>query len=81
MNTINATDTIMARAICDGRTVVDFKGCGFSSLTDVIRAVREAIGSAAGMFRIVLRNATAGWSQQRSLFVAPVRAGVQLSLF
>lgn len=71
----------MARATSGGRTMVDFKSRGFSSVADVLRAVRVALGTAAGTFQVSLRNATAGWCQQRALFVTPVPAGTQLTMF
>lgn len=81
MHTIEATDIVWASATYRGRTVATFSSTGFTSLADVVRAVRLAVGTLAGSLRLTLRNASRGWTHTRSLFVAPLPAGTQLTLF
>lgn len=81
MHTIEATDIVWASATYRGRTVAAFSSTGFTSLADVVRAVRLAVGTLAGSLRLTLRNASRGWTQTRSLFMAPLPAGTQLTLF
>lgn len=81
MNTITINDTMWATATYEGRTIVSFSATGFSSITEVLQAVRRAIGCVVGMVRLSLRNASRGWRQERSLYIAPLRPGTQLTLF
>lgn len=81
MNVIQASDTIMARGTYLGRTVVDFASTGFENINDVLSAVAMSAGNLRGLLRISLRNSTRGWSQVRSMFVAPAPPGTQLTLF
>lgn len=80
MNIIHATDTILARGTYLGRTVVDFVSRGFDSIDDVLGTIASEAG-VHGLVRISLRNATKGWSQTRSMFIAPPAPGTQLTLF
>lgn len=48
MHTIEATDIVWASATYRGRTVATFSSTGFTSLADVVRAVRLAVGTLAG---------------------------------
>lgn len=81
MTTITKTDTVWATAIFEGRTIASFSSSGFSSITEVLSAVRQALGDVVGVVRLRLRNASRGWRQERSIYIAPLRPGVQLSLF
>ncbi len=77
---ISPEDIVMARATYRGRTIASFRSSGFTSVADVLRAVRYAAGSAVGYFQLNLRNASRGWSEDRALFIAPSAPGVQLTL-
>ena len=81
MALISTSDIVCATACYHGRTIASFTSTGFSSLSDVIRAVRSAIGSVVGMVELSLLNNSRGWRERRSLFIAPPAAGVQLTLF
>lgn len=81
MATITINDTVCATATFEGRTIASFSSSGFTSLADVLKAVRKALGGVVGMVRLSVRNASRGWRQERSLYIAPMRPGVQLSLF
>lgn len=80
MSTISPSDTIMARATGTMGDSAEFSSYGFTSIAEVFAAMRYALGSVAGTFRIVVRNATQGWTEERALFFAPAPAGVQLTL-
>lgn len=81
MTTISINDTVWATVTYEGRTVVSFSSSGFSSISDVLKAVRKAVGNLVGTVRLSVRNASRGWRQERSMFIAPMRPGVQLTLF
>lgn len=81
MTTITINDTVFATATFEGRTVAAFSASGFSSISDVLKAVRKALGGVVGMVRLSVRNASRGWRQERSMYIAPLRPGVQLTLF
>ena len=81
MKLINSTDTILARGTYLGRTIVDIASTGFESMSDILTAIAASAGNTRGLLQIQLRNATQGWSQARSMFVAPAAPGTQLTLF
>lgn len=81
MATISSNDIVMATASIRGTQVTSFTSTGFSSVSDVLRAVLCNIGTAIGMVDIDLRNSTRGWRERRSLFVPKTPDGIQLSLF
>ncbi len=49
MTTISINDTVFATATFEGRTVAAFSASGFSSISDVLKAVRKALGGVVGM--------------------------------
>lgn len=80
MTTITPDDIVMATATFRGRTIATIHSTGFTGLNDVLRAIRYAAGSLVGLLELSLRNASRGWSESRSLFLAPLRPGTQLTL-
>ena len=46
MATITINDTVWATATFEGRTIASFTSSGFTSLADVLKAVRKALGKA-----------------------------------
>ncbi len=81
MQTINYSDSILATATLRGQTIASFRSSGFSCVSDVLKAIRFAAGSAIGLVNINIFNATRCWTQRTALFIAPQKPGVQLSLF
>lgn len=81
MTSIHSSDLVLASAIYGGRTLATLSGTGFESITDVLKAIRASLGSFAGLIELTVRNASQGWRQRRSMFVAPLRPGIQLTLF
>lgn len=79
MNTISSSDLVMVSATYRGRTIATIKSTGFSSFTDVLRALRQYFGSIVGLVNLRLRNATRGWLENRSVFVRPPQPGIQLT--
>lgn len=81
MQTINSTDKIFASGSYLGETIVNFVSTGFESIADVLSAVAAEAGITRGLLKVRLSNATQGWNETRSLFVAPPPAGTQLTLW
>ena len=83
---IFSTDTIFATVTGFGKIL--YKGCfsGMSSIADVMRSVKSAVGvSASASFKVVIRNYSRGWSTTLQL-LSPARLrsqpeAVQLTLF
>lgn len=83
MEKISINDIIFATASIRGK-VTNFRFSGLMSMADVIRAIKNEIGSVTGLLTISLRNMTQGWSRQKSVYLSPMpvrSAGVQLTLF
>lgn len=79
--TVTPSDIVLASASYRGRNIASFRSFGFSSMEDIIRAVKQAVGSLSGLITLSLRNDSRGWTQSRALFIAPAAPGTQLSLF
>ena len=47
----------------------------------VYSAIAAGAGNTRGLLRVQLRNATQGWSQARTMYVAPAAPGTQLTLW
>ena len=80
MSNISPSDNIMARATGALGNTAEFSSYGFSDISEGFAAIRYALGSAVGTFRVVVRNASRGWTKERALFLAPAPAGTQLTL-
>ena len=81
MYTISSNDLVQVYATFCGRTIASISSTGFESIQDVLKAIRKAVGTFAGMVKLSVRNASQGWRQQRAFFIAPVPPGTQLTLF
>lgn len=81
MTTLSTTDVVVATAIKSGSVIATVRLTGMSSLSDIMSEMRRRMGAVIGMISLNLRNVTQGWSERRSLFLRPVRAGLQLTLF
>lgn len=79
MNTISSSDLVMVSASYRGRTIATIKSTGFNSFADVLRAIRQHVGSIVGLVNLRLRNASRGWLENRSVFIRPQQPGVQLT--
>ena len=80
MANISSSDILCATASDHGRTIASFTSSGFSSLSDVLSAVRAAVGSVVGLVELSVLNTSRGWRERRSLFIKPQAPGVQLTL-
>ena len=78
---ISSSDMMMATAVYLGRTVATIRSTGFSSLADVINAVRMAAGGLAGVVQLSLRNTTRGRRENRAVYILPPsrKEGIQLT--
>ena len=83
MEKISINDIIFATASIRCK-VTNFRFCGLMSMAEVIKAIKNEIGSVSGLLTISLRNMTQGWSRQKSVYLSTVPArtpGIQLTLF
>lgn len=81
MSSISSSDIVSATASYHGHTIASFTSTGFSSIGEVLSAVRSAVGSVVGLVELSLLNSSRGWRECRSLFIAPPAPGIQLTLF
>lgn len=81
MANISSSDLVCATASFHGQTIATFTSTGFSSMNDILRAIRSAAGSVVGLVEFSLLNHSKGWRECRSMFIAPPAPGVQLTLF
>ena len=81
MTTITSNDTVLTSVSFEGRTIATFRATGFNSLADILKAARRAAGNIVGMIRLSILNSSRGWREDRSMSVAAIRPGVQLTLF
>lgn len=85
MEKISINDIIFATATIRGSIATTLRLSGLKSMSEVIAAIKKELGVVGGLLTITLRNMTQGWSQSKSLYLAPVAvrpaAGKQLTLF
>lgn len=76
MEKISINDIIFATAKIQGRVAASLRLSGIMSMADIIRAIKNEIGSANGLLTISLRNMTQGWSRQKSVYLSaiPIRS-------
>lgn len=70
MKTIDRNDIVFATAKTFGTINADLRLSGIGSVDEAIKAIKSEIGAFTGLVRISLRNATQGWSENRSLYLA-----------
>ncbi len=63
MKKIELNDVIFARATMMGREIINMRICGVMSMSELLRRVRQEIGSCFGLITINLRNMSQGWTQ------------------
>lgn len=81
MATITINDIVWATATFEGRTVASFSASGYSSITEVLKAVRRSLGDIVGMVRLSLRNSSRGWREERSLYITPLKPSVSCNRY
>lgn len=81
MATVSSSDILCATASFRGRQLAQFTSSGFNSFAEVLRAIRCAVGSVAGLIELSVLNTSRGWRECRSMYIAPSAPGVQLTLF
>ena len=69
MATINSSDIMMATATLCGRRLASFTFSGFTSVAEVVAAVRDSVGPAFGIINLELRNSTQGWRRKHNLYI------------
>lgn len=70
MKTFGTNDVIFARATMMGRELLNIRICGAMSMTELMQAIRQQLGSFMGMVNVQIRNLTQGWAQQRTYMLA-----------
>ena len=80
MATVSSSDILCTTVSFRGRRLAQFTSSGFNSFTDVLRAVRGAVGSVVGLIELSLLKTSRGWRESRSMYIAPSAPGVQLTL-
>ena len=81
MKTITASDMVVTSVTYCGRTIATFSSTGFNSFAEILGAVRRTVGAVVGVVRLSILKTSRGWRQERSMYVAALRPGVQLTLF
>ncbi len=85
MKKITINDVIFATATIGGHIAANIRLSGLGSIAEVVRAVKNELGSFSGLLNITMRNMTQGWSHSKSVYLSPsVTAtceSVQLTLF
>lgn len=85
MHDITLSDRIFATVTSFGSTVCNIAVDGATSMGDIVRRVREAMGDEpARMATLTVRNSSQGWSIKRHLNFRPAnqrREAQQLLLF
>ena len=83
MATISINDILFASAVHQGRCVANVRMRGVDSTRSVLSELRRIVGNTIGLVQVTLRNVSQGWSRNITLYMesAPLREGVQLSLF
>lgn len=71
MLTISFSDTVLASATYQGRTVATLRSSGFNSINEVMLALRRAATGITGFINLSVRNASRGGREERSLFIMP----------
>ncbi len=69
MKTIDRNDIVFATAKIFGTVSADIRLNGICSVDEAITAIKGEIGTFTGLVRISLRNATQGWSENKSLYL------------
>lgn len=81
MDIINTSDIIFASATIHGTIAVTLQLSGLHSVSEIIKAIRNEIGSFSGLLSLSVRNLSQGWARQHSIYIAAAAPGTQLSLF
>ena len=63
--TVNESDVVFVSAVQYGRTVLEKRFSGFSSVAELLRVVRMCLEGLSGLVSITLRNRDCGQSAKR----------------
>lgn len=69
MASISNTDNLFISASSMGHQFYNYTGCGISSISEIIRSVRDLPCQPRGMITITVRNASKGWAQTQALYL------------
>jgi hypothetical protein len=82
MATINNTDIIFATVQQQGNTILSMQLSGITSISQIIKQLREKLSDKMGLIKLHIRNRTQGWAQEQALyFQKPATPSVQLTLW
>lgn len=65
---IAVDDVVFTNASCYGKEEICCRFTGFSSYTDLLKAVKKATSSLRGIVSVKLRNSTQGWNKTMTLY-------------
>lgn len=69
MAQISSSDSLFISASAMGREFFSFVGTGLESLATIITEIRRMPEAPRGMVTLSVRNASRGWSQNRSFYI------------
>ena len=79
---VNTTDIIFATVKQQGNTILSMQFSGITSMTQIIRQLREKLSGKIGLIKLHIRNRTQGWAQEQSIyFQKQAKPTVQLTLW
>ncbi|MCF0213075.1 MAG: hypothetical protein HUK13_08960 [Muribaculaceae bacterium] len=85
MKTISPTDIIYATLRNHGTTLAGKCLSGINSFADIVRLLKTEAASCSGLATLMVRNATRGWTENRSVMLSnrsmPATQAAQLTLF
>ncbi|MBR1935725.1 MAG: hypothetical protein IJ835_06725 [Muribaculaceae bacterium] len=64
---VNITDMVFAKLVAGGRVIATLCKSNFSSLDEVVNAMRSLAGSFIGLAQLTIRNKTQGWDLHLAL--------------
>ena len=70
MANISSSDSLYVCASSMGRQFYNFTGEGIDSLSEIIDLVRNTPGAPQGLVMLTVRNASKGWCQNRTFYIA-----------
>lgn len=67
---ISTHDSLFATAYMRGAQIFNYAGTGISGVNELIDKMRDHTAGFSGMVTLSIRNATRGWSQSKSIYLA-----------
>lgn len=68
--TISHDDVMHASVVQGGKEIFNINLSGITSLTELLKAIRDIAIDLAGVVTVKIRNCSQGWSQSKSLLIA-----------